>query len=99
VATPEELPLIARLAALDSARPPEPPVLTAELDGEICVAVSLIDLRTVADPFRLTAEVRAITLARAQQLLGAVPPRARRSRRFGVRQGSADPSPWPQGAT
>jgi len=99
VATFRDLPRIARLAALDSSRPPVPPVLTAELDGEICVAVSLIDLRTVADPFRHTTEVRAITLARARQLLGEASPQVRKARRVGARQRTADPSPRAQRAT
>jgi len=56
------------VAALDSARPPKAPVLIAEVDGEISVAVSLVDLRSVADPFRLTEHIRAIALNRARQL-------------------------------
>jgi hypothetical protein len=101
VATQEDLPRIARLAGLDSATAPAPPVLSAELDGEMCVAVSLVDLRTVADPFRFTSEVRAITLARAQQLLGGAPRRGRRVlfRPFGARQATLDPSPRSQSAT
>jgi hypothetical protein len=99
VATPDDVPRIARIAALDSSRPPKPPVLTAELDGEIYVAVSLADLATVADPFRLTKQVREITLARAQQLRGASSAQGRRVRRFGARHRTADPSPQPQGAT
>jgi hypothetical protein len=98
IATPQDDSRIARLAALDSSRPPAPPVLTAELDGEICVAVSLTDLRTVADPFRFTLPVRAITLARADQLRGAAPPRRRRLGLFGIRRRTADRSPRPQGA-
>jgi hypothetical protein len=99
VATAEDLPGIARLAALDSSRPPEPPVLTAELDGEMCVAVSLIDLRTVADPFRLTAQARAITLARAQQLRNAAAPQGRRLRRLRARHWTTDLSPRPNRVT
>jgi hypothetical protein len=101
VATPEDLPRIARLAALDSSWPPAPPVLTATLDGEICVAVSLTDLHTVADPFRFTTEVRAITLARADQLRSAASPerRGRLRLRLRTRQRSADRSPRPQSAT
>jgi hypothetical protein len=99
VAAPEDLSRIARIAALDSSRPPAPPVLTATLDEEMCVAVSLIDLHTVADPFRRTTEVRAITLARAQQLRGAAPVKGRSHRLFGLRDRSVDPSPRPQGAT
>jgi hypothetical protein len=98
IATPEDDSRIARLAALDSARPPAPPVLTAELDGEICVAVSLTDLHTVADPFRLTLPVQAIARARADQLRGAAPPQARRLGPFGARRRTADRSPRPQSA-
>jgi hypothetical protein len=98
LATPEDHPRIARLAALDSSRPPEPPVLAAELDGELSVAVSLTDLHTVADPFRFTMQVRAITLARARQLLEGGVPEGRRWWRFGVR-GTAEPSRRTQGAT
>jgi hypothetical protein len=99
VATAEDLPLIAQLAALDSSRPPEPPVLIAELDAEICVAVSLSDLKTVADPFRLTAHAQAITLARAQQLRNPAPAQGRGLRRFGARHRTAGPSPQPHRAT
>ncbi len=73
-------------------------MLAAEVGGEMYVAVSLTDLHTVADPFRFTTEVRAITLARAEQLLGAAPSRRRRLPRLRARQAAADPSPRPQGA-
>ena len=70
IASDDDAAKIARVAALDSARPPEAPVLIAEVDGEISVAVSLVDLRSVADPFRLTEHVRAIAMNRAGQLQG-----------------------------
>ena len=70
IASDDDAAKIARVAALDSARPPEAPVLIAEVDGEISVAVSLVDLRSVADPFRLTEHVRAIAVNRAGQLQG-----------------------------
>ena len=59
-----------RLAALDSARPPRSPLLLAELDDELCVAVSLVDCKTIADPFRRTDSIRAaaVELARGMQL-------------------------------
>jgi hypothetical protein len=56
---------VRRLAALDSARPPLSPVLLAEVDDELCVAVSLVNLKAVADPFRRTDDIRALALARA----------------------------------
>ena len=99
VATREDVARIARLAALDSSPPPALPALIAELDGEIWVASSLTDLRTVADPFRLTAHVRDITLARAEQLRVADAPRPTWLRRLAARGRPADRSPRPQGAT
>ncbi|MDQ6778706.1 MAG: hypothetical protein M3071_21345 [Actinomycetota bacterium] len=97
MATPEDHPRIGRLAALDRSWPPEAPVLTAEVDGEITVAVSLIDLHTVADPFRHTMQVRALTLARAHQLRSTASPEG--LGHFSTRRRSTDPSPQPQGAT
>jgi hypothetical protein len=67
LATAADLPRVRRLAALDCARPPKAPVLIAELDEELCVAVSLVDFKAVADPFRHTDGIRALALARANQ--------------------------------
>jgi hypothetical protein len=67
LAAADDLPRVRRLAALDSARPPLAPVLLAEVDDELCVAVSLVDLKAVADPFRLTDEIRSLAVARATQ--------------------------------
>jgi hypothetical protein len=99
LAAPEDVGRITRLAALDSSPPPEPPILTAAVDGEIYVAVSLVDLHTIADPFRRTIEVRAIALARAHQLRSTKSPQARGLRRLGARHRSANRSPRPQGVT
>jgi len=68
VADAEDVPRIVRLAALDSARPPKAPLLIAEVDDELCVAVSLVDLVSIADPFRYTDDVRAIAIARSRLL-------------------------------
>jgi hypothetical protein len=47
-----------RLAALDGASAPPPaPLLVAELDGELSVALSLADGSAIADPFKSTAQV------------------------------------------
>lgn len=55
---------LARLAQLDSAwQPPPAPTLVAEVDGELAVALSLLDGTVVADPFRPTAHL--VTLLRA----------------------------------
>jgi hypothetical protein len=67
LATTDDLPRVRRLAALDCARPPRRPVLIAEVDDELCVAVSLVDLTAVADPFRHTDAIRALAVARATQ--------------------------------
>ncbi len=57
---------LARLAALDSADAvPAAPVLVAELDGELSVALSLTDGSVIADPFVPTAEVVALLALRA----------------------------------
>jgi hypothetical protein len=59
---------LAWLAALDSQRLPEGPVLIAEVEGEACAALPLREGAAIADPFRLTGEVRALLELRAAQL-------------------------------
>ena len=44
-------PALRRLAALDSARPLQRPVLLASVDGVVVAARSLADGRAIADPF------------------------------------------------
>jgi hypothetical protein len=58
---------LARLAALDSAPPPHGPVLVADIDGEIVAAHQLDRQRSIADPFRPTAELRELLELRARQ--------------------------------
>jgi hypothetical protein len=48
---------IVRLAALDSAAVPHAPLILAEIEGELRVAVSVEDLRVIADPFHRTLEL------------------------------------------
>ena len=57
-----------RLAALDSAPAPHGEVLVADLCGEIVAAHSVAGSRTIADPFRPTADVGALLELRAGQL-------------------------------
>jgi hypothetical protein len=64
---------LARLAALDSSRPPEQPVLLAEVDGWVRAALSLSDGSVVADPFYRTAELVDLLRARVRQLERDVP--------------------------
>jgi hypothetical protein len=70
---------LTRLAALDSATGVPPgPLLVAEVDGELQVALSLRDGTAIADPFRPTAEIVALLRAHAE---AARTPRRRRRRR------------------
>ena len=62
---------LVRLAALDGSAPLAPPVLVAEISGELLAAASLRDRRTIADPFRRTAALRELLLLRAAQLSAA----------------------------
>ena len=56
-AYPDDAPTLWRLAALDSAAVPAEPLLLAEIDGEVRVAVSMSDLEAIADPFVPTAHI------------------------------------------
>ena len=67
LATDDEDRTLLRLAALDSAPAPRGPVLVADVDGEIVAAHSLARARSIADPFRPTAEVRELLELRARQ--------------------------------
>jgi hypothetical protein len=56
-AAPDDAAALRRLAALDSAAVPAEPLLVAEVDGELRVAVSTSDLTAIADPFAPTARL------------------------------------------
>lgn len=56
-AYPDDAPALWRLAALDSAPLPAEPLLVAEIEGELRVAVSLPTRRAIADPFVPTAPI------------------------------------------
>jgi hypothetical protein len=58
---------LARLAALDSSKPPSQPLVVAEVEGELRVALSLSDGSLVADPFHLTQGVAELLRAYARQ--------------------------------
>jgi hypothetical protein len=77
LATAADRAAVSRLAALDSAPVPFGPVLVADLGGEIVAAHSIARSRSIADPFRPTADARELLELRAQQL----PPEANHPRR------------------
>ena len=53
----DDEPALLRLAALDSAALPRGPLMVAEVEGELRVAVSTQNLAVIADPFQLTADL------------------------------------------
>jgi hypothetical protein len=57
-----------RLAQLDSAGVPAPPLLVAEIDGEVRAAVSLRDAEVIADPFHRTLALVELLRVRSAQL-------------------------------
>ena len=59
---------LARLAALDSAAPPDGEVLLAEVGDEVYAALELTSGRIVADPFRPTVELQRLLRTRAGAL-------------------------------
>jgi hypothetical protein len=72
-----------RLAALDSTPvTPAPPLVVAEVEGELKAALSLSDGSAIADPFYPSADLVALLRSHADQA-GArgVSPRAPRRRR------------------
>jgi hypothetical protein len=64
-ARPGDAETLERLAALDSEAPIPAPALIGELDGEPAAALSLVDGRMVADPFRRTSNLAAHMRLRA----------------------------------
>ena len=56
-AYPDDVGALQQLAALDSAAVPAAPLLVAEVDGQLRVAVSMAHLEAIADPFFPTADV------------------------------------------
>ena len=59
---------LARLAGLDSARPPRGPALVAEADSRMLAALPLGSGRAIADPFEPTAELVALLELRKSQI-------------------------------
>jgi hypothetical protein len=68
LATAADRAAIVKLAALDSAPVPFGPVLVADIDGDVVAAHALAAARSIADPFRATADARQLLELRATQL-------------------------------
>ena len=84
---------LARLAQLDSGRPPVSPAVIAEVDGEPRAAISIPDGTVVADPFHRTEELVAMLRLRA----GLVPGRLGSGVRALGRSRWGSDRPRPQG--
>lgn len=69
-----------RLAELDSSTVPHEPLLVAQVDGEIQVAVSMSDLSAIADPFVPTAHVVDLVRGHIRQTVRTAPRRRLLSR-------------------
>ena len=67
LATEADNATLIRLAALDSAPAPHGSVLVADVGGEIVAARSLVRSRSIADPFRPTADISELLELRARQ--------------------------------
>jgi hypothetical protein len=78
--SPADEDTLARLAALDSSKPPAYPVLLGEVDGQPLAALGLSDGIAIANPFHPTADLLDLLCARAHQLDGTG--RMRRSGRL-----------------
>jgi hypothetical protein len=85
-----------RLAMLDSAdNPPPRPLLLAEVDGELRVALSLRDGSAIADPFHPTAALLALLSSHAHRTNAEPRRSARRAIRAvarGMRTGRRTPA-------
>jgi hypothetical protein len=63
-AHPEE-PGVLRVAALDSARVPQAPLLVAEVNGQVRAALSIETGSSIADPFHPTSDLLELLQAHA----------------------------------
>ena len=75
-ATAADARAIARLAALDSSRPPRGRVLLGEIEGELWAALGVEDRHGISDPFRPAREILALLRARAKHVSRERPPLA-----------------------
>ncbi len=82
---PDDAAKIARLAQLDSARPPRGPLLLAEVAGGLRAALPVDGGAALADPFRHTLDLVSLLEVRRQHVIrvGVVRTRSRASRSHG----------------
>jgi hypothetical protein len=62
---------LARLAALDSARPLDGPAVVAEADSRVLAALPLGSGRAIADPFEPTADIVALLELERKRMLAS----------------------------
>lgn len=77
-ACPDDEAAIMRLAALDSAPVPRSPLVLAEVEGELRVAVSAHDRAVIADPFHRTLELVELLRDHVERTHRPTPPPERR---------------------
>jgi hypothetical protein len=68
LATADDRRALERLAQLDSTRAPAGETVIGELQGKLVAAVSMIDGKTISDPFVAGSEIAELVRLRAQQL-------------------------------
>ena len=81
-AGPSDTAALEQLAALDSSRPLQSPVIVGEVAGELWAAVSMQDYTVISDPFRPAGELAFMVVERARQVERAEGRRDRRHRRL-----------------
>ena len=81
-AGPADAAALEQLAALDSSRPLQSPVIVGEVGDELWAAVSMHDFSVVSDPFRPSGELAFMVVERARQIERTERRRQRRHRRL-----------------
>jgi len=90
---PSDEAAIERLAQLDSKERPEAPLIGAEVEGRLLIAMSMRTGESVADPFSRTEELRVLVGARVHQLNGREKSGKRFRRSRGRSRGAIGSSP------
>lgn len=90
---PSDEAAIERLAQVDSNERPEAPLMGAEVEGRLLIAMSIETGESVADPFSRTEELRALVGIRVAQIKGRRPAGKRSWRSGGRSRGAIGASP------